>query len=83
VNAPQPGVTLLADSFDSGWKARLDGKRCPILRANGIFRGVATPAGKHEIVFTYRPLSFLTGTVLSFGALALLSLVGIIAFFRG
>ena len=83
VNAPQPGVTLLADSFDSGWKARLDGKRCPILRANGIFRGVATPAGKHEIVFTYRPLSFLTGAVLSFGALALLSLLGIIAFFRG
>ena len=44
---------------------------------------MATPAGEHEIAFTYRPLSFLTGAVLSLAALALLSLAGIVAFFRG
>ena len=83
VNAIRPGVTLLADSFDPGWRATLDGKRCPILRANGIFRGVATPAGDHEIIFTYRPMSFLIGAALSLSALGFVSIFGFAAFFRG
>ncbi len=81
VNAPKAGVTILADSFDAGWKAAIDGAPSPILRANGIFRGVATPAGDHEIVFTYRPVSFIIGLTLSLGALALLSLSALVAFF--
>jgi hypothetical protein len=82
VSASKPGVTVLADCYDPGWKATLDGARCPILHANGIFRGVATPAGSHEIVFTYRPASFFAGLAVSIGTLGLLSLAGIRNLFR-
>jgi len=79
----KPGILILADTFSSGWKATLDGTPTPILQANGIFRAIATPAGKHEIVFRYRPRSFLAGAAISLGALALLTLAGLIQILRG
>lgn len=81
VNAPKPGVTVLADSYDPGWNAAVDGVRCPVLCVNGIFRGVATPPGAHEIVFTYEPASFFVGLVLSLATLGLLSLAAIVGLF--
>jgi hypothetical protein len=65
VDAPQDGVTVLCDTADPGWVATLDGRRQPILKVNGIFRGVATPAGVHEIVFTYRPWGVYIGFAVS------------------
>ncbi|NUM56457.1 MAG: YfhO family protein [Candidatus Hydrogenedentes bacterium] len=65
VDAPRAGVTVLCDSYDPGWGASIDGVRTPILKVNGIFRGVATPEGAHEIVFTYRPWSVYIGYCMS------------------
>ncbi|HOT50236.1 MAG TPA: YfhO family protein, partial [Candidatus Hydrogenedentes bacterium] len=81
--SPQPGIVVLADTYDPGWKATMDGTPCPILRANGLFRGVAAPAGSHEIVFSYRPWPFFTGAALSLGALGLLALLGTVIYLRG
>ncbi len=58
VEAEVAGVTLLADTYAAGWEATLDGHKTPILKVNGIFRGVATPPGRHLLVFSYRPLPF-------------------------
>jgi hypothetical protein len=77
VDAPKDGVTVLCDSFDNGWIAALDGVRQPILRVNGIFRGVATPAGGHEIVFTYRPWSVYIGLALSCTVLIVALVLGV------
>ncbi len=74
VDAPVDGITVLCDSFDPGWTAAIDGVRQPILKVNGIFRGVATPAGAHEIVFTYRPWGVYIGLATSCAVL-LISLV--------
>jgi hypothetical protein len=82
VSAPQPGITVMADSYDPGWRATLDGAPCAILRVNGLFRGVATPAGPHEIRLEYRPVSFIAGMAVSLSALGILALSGLIAFFR-
>lgn len=71
VAAPTEGITVLCDTFDAGWIATLDGARRPVLQANGIFRGVATPAGAHEIVFTYRPWSVYIGLAISLMVLVL------------
>ena len=79
----EPGVTVLADTFDPNWSATLDGAACPILRANGIFRGIATPAGDHEIVFVYRPAPLMAGMAVSLSAVVLLALMGFVAFVRG
>lgn len=54
-------LLILADQFEDGWKAAVDGKETAISRANFIFRAVKVPAGSHEIVFNYYPKSFDTG----------------------
>ena len=82
VSASRPGITVLADSFDPWWKATLDGTPCPILKTNGIFRGIATPPGPHEILFEYQPLPFMAGAAVSLAALALIALSALIALAR-
>jgi len=52
-----------------------------ILRANYLVRGVAVPAGTHDVSFNYRPKSFQTGLRISALALAALA-IGAIALKR-
>lgn len=80
VEAPTPGVTVLADSFSPGWKARIDGEAVPIQLVNGLFRGVATPAGNHQIVMEYVPLPFWAGAAVSLASLGLLLAAGLFRF---
>ncbi len=82
VSTPTPGITILSDTFAPGWIATLDGTAVPILRANGLFRGVATPPGHHTIVFTYRPVGLVAGAALSFLTLIVLMIFGLRALFR-
>jgi len=77
VGAPRAGITVLADSFDAGWRATLNGERVPILRVNALFRGVATPPGKHILEFRYQPYSRYLGAAISMGTLALCLLGGL------
>ena len=71
VEAAAPGVVVLADTWFPGWEATLDGEPTEILRADHAFRAVAVSAGRHQIVFRYRPLSLRVGFLVS--ALALLA----------
>jgi hypothetical protein len=82
VQAPTDGLTVLADTLAPGWKARLDGKPCPILQANGLFRGIATPPGQHEIVFEYRPPGYRVGRAVSLAGLAMFACLGLVIFSR-
>lgn len=64
--APEGGGYLLfLDSFDPGWRARVDGHDAPLLRADGVFRAVRVPAGRHAVRFDYRPRAFLMGAAIS------------------
>lgn len=47
--ADADGWILVNDYYDGKWSAAIDGKRIPIHRANGIFRAVQVPAGKHVL----------------------------------
>ncbi|MBN2310100.1 MAG: YfhO family protein, partial [Candidatus Hydrogenedentes bacterium] len=82
VDAPQPGITILSDTLAPGWKATLGGAPSPILKANGVFRGIATPAGRHEIVFYYRPWSVIAGAGIALTLAALLAGTGLAALAR-
>jgi hypothetical protein len=62
------GYAVLVDAFDPAWKAYVDGKDRPLLRANVAFRAVEVPSGRHAVEFTYRPRSVATGLVISFTA---------------
>jgi len=61
----EAGVLVLSDSYYPGWLAQVDGAPAEILRANGLYRAVVIPAGRHQVVFEYRPSSFRHGVWLS------------------
>jgi uncharacterized membrane protein YfhO len=48
----------------------LDGQAVPIYAADGIFRAVWVPAGRHTLVFSYAPRSFTAGALVSLAAWA-------------
>ena len=53
----QAGYVVLVDGYDPGWRATIDGRGVPVLRANVAFRAVAVPPGRHVIEYRYRPTS--------------------------
>ena len=67
-----PGLLVLADRWDTGWKAYLNGKRVSILRTNHAVRGVVVPAGEGTVQFRYEPASFTWGLRLCAGAVLVL-----------
>jgi uncharacterized membrane protein YfhO len=69
-----PGLVVLADLWDKGWRAYLNGKRVPILRANQAIRGVMVPAGAGTLEFKYEPAGFAWG--LRLAGISILVLIG-------
>ena len=53
--ADAPSILLLNDKYDPEWHVYVDGKEGKLLRCNYIMRGVAVPAGRHNVEFRYQP----------------------------
>jgi hypothetical protein len=75
VDAPTQGLLVLSDTDYPGWRAWLDGEATEILRANGLYRAIVVPPGRHRAVFQYEPRSFTLGSRISLASLALVVLV--------
>ncbi len=76
----QGGLLVLADSFFPGWQAHLapaDNPTAetdvPILRVDGIFRGIPIPPGTWHLRVVYSPMSLKLGLYLSFLSFAILA----------
>jgi hypothetical protein len=67
-------LLVLTDVAFPGWTARVDGRKVPIERVDSLVRGVALPAGRHRIEFSYAPASFRAGWII--GLLGLLAVLG-------
>lgn len=61
VEASGPAWLVVADTYDPGWRVRVDGATVPLLRANVAFRAVAVPPGRHRVEQVYRPVSLRAG----------------------
>ncbi len=57
VNSPDPGFVILNDVWHPWWTATVDGEEVEILKANVLFRAVQVPAGKHTIVYEFKPIA--------------------------
>ena len=47
------GWLVVRENIAAGWRATLDGRDVPVVRANGKHRAVAIPGGEHEVVMRY------------------------------
>jgi len=71
--------------YASGWKAYIDNKEVPIVKTDYALRGLAVPAGKHEIRFEFKPDGYMKGkkiTTITQGLLIGLLLFCIFAEYR-
>ena len=62
---PTPAMLVLTDTDYPGWRATVDGVGVPIVRVDTLFRGVALPAGTHEVRFEFAPWSVRFGVAVS------------------
>ena len=69
VDSRSNALLLLMDNYDNGWKASIDGKSVPILRANYAFRAIGVDSGKHIVRFWYDPWSFKLGVYIAIAGL--------------
>ena len=74
INAVNPCYFVLADTFDPGWSATLDGRPVPIRPAFAAFRAVAVPGRSCRVVFRYEPAGFRVGLIVTF-----VGLLGVLA----
>ena len=70
--ASKKTILVLSDAYGSGWQATIDGQKTKIYRANYDFRAVIVPAGEHQVIFQYKPLSFTIGIYTSGGTLLII-----------
>lgn len=61
-NNSNNGIAVFSEIFyDKGWNATIDGKEVEHGRVNYVLRGLSVPAGKHKIVFEFKPKTYHTG----------------------
>ena len=72
-----PALTVLLDSYHPDWQAIVDGERRPVLRVNGVFRGVLLAPGETQVTFRYEPRWFpwLPATAAAVALIMVLSLL--------
>lgn len=70
-------LLVMTDTYYDSWHVTIDGASAPLLRADGAFRGVAVPGGKHTIAMVFRSERYATGKAVTYtSTLYLLGIVG-------
>jgi hypothetical protein len=77
VETAAPGLLVISEHYDPGWRAKVDGLEVPVHAAQVTVLGIPVPAGRHEVRLRFIPVGFLPGvfcaalTALVLGAFAL------------
>ena len=70
VTAAAPALVVLSQTYYHLWRASVDEKPVPLLRANLAFQALEVPGGTHHITLIYRDLNLETGALISLLSLA-------------
>lgn len=68
-SSQESGYLVIADVWYPEWRAYVDGKSVPVLRANYLFKAIPVANGEHEITVVYQPKTFYLGAALSLVAI--------------
>ena len=72
VRAEGPGLLVVTDAWDGGWRASLDDAKARVLRVNHGEMAVVLPEGRHRVTFAYRPGGLGSGIALALAGVAAL-----------
>jgi len=70
-NSGTPAFLVLSDVYYPGWQATVNGQAVPVVRTNGVLRGVRLPAGRNTVCLEFRPVWLYRGAAISIGCLLL------------
>lgn len=81
-NTDKEGLAVFSEVYyPVGWNVTIDGKESEMKRVNYLFRALEIPAGKHKIVFEFKPDSYYTGEIISMiGSILLISILLLVLF---
>ncbi len=65
VNTEEAGILCLSEIWYPDWKAYIDGQSVEVKQANGSFRAVEVPKGKHIVEMKYESAAYATGSMIS------------------
>jgi hypothetical protein len=65
VEADEPSLVVIAQTYYHNWRATVDGAPTPLFCANIAFQAVQVPAGRHKIHLTYVDRAFQLGATVS------------------
>jgi len=65
IDTPHGGTLVLTQQNAPGWRVFIDGREANAGVYDQFFRAVDVGAGKHEILWTFRPFSLIAGAVIS------------------
>ena len=72
VDLAAPGLLVLNEAPYPGWSAEVNGRPAEILTVNLVSRGLALPAGAHQISMRFDPPGYSAGVIASLAATGLL-----------
>ncbi len=75
VNSGKGGIVVFSEIYYPGWTATVDGKDAELGRVDYILRALNLPAGKHDVVLTFKPRSIKATETVAYASYALLLLV--------
>jgi hypothetical protein len=70
--ATRAGLAVFVEQYERGWRAEVDGRPAPLLRANLVMRGVPVEPGEHRIVLEYQAAGLREGFAVTVVALLIL-----------
>lgn len=80
IDAKRDGIFVLEIPYSSGYKAYVDGKEVPIIKANIMNMGIELSKGEHKLEFQYQTPYFRIGVIVSL--LSTLVFLGVVFYHR-
>ena len=82
VNAKADGYLVLSEVFAPGWRAFVDDKEVPVVRADFLLRAVPVSVGLHNVRLVYDPVSFRVGAFITGLTILLLVLGAVLTWYK-
>lgn len=82
VESKRGGVVAFSEIYYPGWTATIDGTPVEPARINYVLRALKVPAGRHEVIMEFRPLSVIVTNSIGYAALGLIILLFVFALWR-